>query len=114
MRLAWIVAIAADLVQFVALPFFAEGWVSPFDDALELLVSMALVRLLGWHPALLPALVAELLPGVDLVPAWTVAVAYVAWTRREGRTPAPPSGSSAEVVGEDAPPPAPPPALPRG
>jgi hypothetical protein len=73
-RIAWIVAIVADAIQLAAMPLFAEGLLSPIDDALDLVVSLALFRLLGWHPALLPALVAELVPGVDLVPIWTLAV----------------------------------------
>lgn len=95
-RIAWIVAIVADALQIVAFPFFVEGWISPFNDALDVVTSLVLVRLLGWHPALLPSLVAELLPGVDLVPTWTAAVAVVAWTRRhEVSAPEP---SSATVV----------------
>ncbi len=37
----------------------------------------ALVKLLGWHWEFLPAFGAELVPGVDLVPFWTLAVASV-------------------------------------
>jgi hypothetical protein len=33
--------------------------------------------MLGWHWAFLPAFAAELIPGVDLFPTWTAAVAYV-------------------------------------
>lgn len=115
-RLAWIVAIVADALQIVAFPFFVEGWISPFNDALDVVTSLVLVRLLGWHPALLPSLVAELLPGVDMVPTWTAAVGLVAWTRRNEV--APPEPSSATVV-PDAPaperdpaPPEPPASLP--
>jgi hypothetical protein len=35
------------------------------------------VRLLGWHWEFLPAFAAELVPGVDLVPFWTIAVGNV-------------------------------------
>jgi hypothetical protein len=82
-RLAWIVALATDAVQLAILPLFGAGWLSPANDALDVVVAVMLVRLLGWHPALLPTLVAELLPGVDLVPTWTAAVALIAWTRRD-------------------------------
>ena len=81
-RAAWIVALAADGVQMALMPFFAAGWLSPANDVLYVAVSIALVRLLGWHPALLPTLVAETLPGVDLVPTWTAAVGLIAWMRR--------------------------------
>jgi len=108
-RLAWIVAVAADVIQIVAMPFFGEGALSPVNDVLDVVVSIVLFRLLGWHPALLPALAAELIPGVDLVPTWTAAVAVVAFTRRGGSTPHPAaptaSTSHAEVLDEPAAPP---------
>jgi hypothetical protein len=36
-----------------------------------------LVQLLGWHWEFLPSFLAKLVPGVDLVPFWTTAVANV-------------------------------------
>jgi hypothetical protein len=50
---------------------------SPADDVLDLAVAAVLVNLLGWHWEFLPAFAAELVPGVDLVPFWTLAVANV-------------------------------------
>jgi hypothetical protein len=76
-RLAWAVAIAADALQIAALPFFAEGGVSPADSLLDLIVAFILIRLLGWHWAFLPTLAAELIPGADLFPTWTAAVWFV-------------------------------------
>ncbi len=76
-RLAWLVAMAADAVQIVGLPLFVEGGISPADSALDLVVAMVLIRLLGWHWAFLPTLAAELIPGMDLFPTWTAAVWYV-------------------------------------
>lgn len=73
-RLAWFIAISADAVQFLAMPLFGEGLFSPINDALDVIVSVMFFVLLGWHPALMPALLAELIPGVDLVPTWTAAV----------------------------------------
>jgi len=35
------------------------------------------VHLLGWHWEFLPSFFAKLVPGVDLVPFWTLAVANV-------------------------------------
>ena len=109
-RAAWVVAIVADLVQLVAFPFFGEGVFSPVNDALDVLVSIVLLRLLGWHVALLPALAAELVPVLDLVPTWTLAVAVVSFSRRDrpGDAAIPPraagpTASHAEIV-EDAPP----------
>jgi len=36
-----------------------------------------MVRLLGWHWEFLPSFLAKLIPGADLVPFWTLAVANV-------------------------------------
>ena len=76
-RLAWLVAMAADAIQIGALPLFAAGGLSPADALLDLGVAAILIRLLGWHWAFLPTLLAELLPGFDLFPTWTAAVFYV-------------------------------------
>jgi hypothetical protein len=35
------------------------------------------VNLLGWHWEFLPSFLAKLVPGVDLVPFWTIAVVNV-------------------------------------
>lgn len=76
-RAAMILAIAADALQIFVFPLFSEGALSPADDVLDLAVAAVLVRLLGWHWEFLPAFAAELVPGVDLVPFWTFAVANV-------------------------------------
>lgn len=75
--MAWLVAIAADAIQIVALPLFAVGGLSPADTLLDLVVAAILIRNLGWHWAFLPTLLAELIPGFDLFPTWTAAVFYV-------------------------------------
>src|SRR6266576_4661223 len=74
---AVILAVAADALQILVFPFFAEGALSPADDILDLAIAAAMVRLLGWHWEFLPAFAAELVPGIDLVPFWTLAVANV-------------------------------------
>ena len=76
-RAAIVLAVAADALQIFVFPFFAEGALSPADDILDLAVAAAMVRLVGWHWEFLPAFAAELVPGVDLVPFWTVAVGNV-------------------------------------
>src|SRR2546428_8124652 len=76
-RAAMILALAADALQIFVFPLFAEGALSPSDDVLDLAVAAVLVNLLGWHWEFLPAFVAELVPGVDLVPFWTLAVVSV-------------------------------------
>jgi hypothetical protein len=83
-RMAWLVAIAADALQILAFPFFAEGGVSPADTVLDIAVAAVLTRILGWHWAFLPTLAAELIPGMDLFPTWTAAVFFV--TRQRVRS----------------------------
>jgi hypothetical protein len=61
-RLAWTIAIAADALQIAAMPLFAAGGISPADTLLDLLVAFLLTRVLGWHWAFLPSLLAELVP----------------------------------------------------
>jgi hypothetical protein len=80
-RAAWIVAIAADLLQIVFFPAFVSGWLSPLNNALDVVVAVLMVRLLGWHFAFLPTFVAELVPTLDLIPTWTAAVWFATRTR---------------------------------
>ena len=74
---AMALAILADALQIVVFPFFVEGALSPAEDILDFGVAAALVHLLGWHWEFLPSFFAKLVPGVDLVPFWTMAVANV-------------------------------------
>jgi hypothetical protein len=46
-RAAMILAIAADALQILVFPFFAEGAVSPADDLLDIALAAVLVHLLG-------------------------------------------------------------------
>jgi hypothetical protein len=80
-RLAWFVAVAADAIQILGLPFFAPGGLSPTDTAVDFVTAFLLTRLLGWHWAFLPTLVAEIIPGLDLFPTWTAAVFFVSRQR---------------------------------
>src|SRR3974377_550406 len=76
-RLAWVIALSADALQWAVMPLFIEGALSPVDAALGALVAVVLIRLLGWHWAFLPTLMIEALPGADLFPTWTAAVFFV-------------------------------------
>lgn len=80
-RVAWLVAIVTDAVQWIALPLFAPGGLSPVEAGLDVIVALLMVRLLGWHWAFLPSFAAELIPGLNLVPTWTFAV----WLATRGR-----------------------------
>ena len=72
-----VLAVVADLLQIVIFPLVVEGAASPADDALDVGVAAMLTALLGWHWEFLPSFLAKLMPGVDLVPCWTLAVANV-------------------------------------
>ena len=72
-----VLAIIADAVQIIVFPLFVGGALSPADDILDLSMGAALVHLLGWHWEFLPSFLVKLVPGVDLVPFWTMAVANV-------------------------------------
>ena len=77
LRAALMLAVLADVVQIAVFPFFVEGAESPVDDGLDLCIGALLTYLLGWHWEFLPSFAAKLLPGVDLVPFWTLAVINV-------------------------------------
>ncbi len=76
-RLAMLLAILADAVQIAVFPIFVEGAESPVDDVLDFGLGAVLAWLLGWHWEFLPSFVGKLVPGVDLVPFWTLAVLNV-------------------------------------
>src|ERR1700730_9647108 len=76
-RVVMILAMAADALRIVVFPLFAGGALSPADDLLDLAGAAVVVNLLGWHWEFLPAFFAELVPGVDLVPFWTMSVINV-------------------------------------
>ena len=61
------------------MPLFVEGFSSPANAILDVVVAVAMVRLLGWHWAFFPGFVAELIPGFDLFPTWTASVWWVTW-----------------------------------
>lgn len=83
LRAALAVAILADILQIAVFPLFVEGAASPADDLLDLGLAGVFTLLLGWHWEFLPSFLAKLVPGVDLVPLWTLAVANVYRTSRQ-------------------------------
>jgi hypothetical protein len=83
---ARLIAILADFVQIVLLPA-SETFLFPLNEAMDVVIALAMIALLGWHWAFLPAFLAELIPFFDLVPTWTAAVLIA--TRQEPARPAP-------------------------
>ena len=81
-QIARAVAIVADGLQLVLLPFFVEGFASVLNDALDVVVGIILVRLIGWNPVFLPTIVVELLPFGNLAPTWTIAL-FIATRSRQ-------------------------------
>lgn len=84
LRAALVLAVVADLAQMIVFPLFIEGAASPAEDLLDLGLAGLFTYLLGWHWEFLPSFFGKLVPGVDLVPLWTLAVANV---YRKSRTP---------------------------
>ena len=89
-RIARVIALAADAVQIGFFPVFGAGALSIVNDCLDVAVGIVMVLLVGWHFAFLPTFVAELVPGLDLVPTWTLAV----WLATRHRTAGPPPTES--------------------
>lgn len=78
-KLALWIAIAADALQLGLLPLLSTIFpvLLAADDAIDVVVAIIMIRLLGWHWAFLPSFIAELVPGVGLLPTWTAAVWFV-------------------------------------
>jgi len=93
-RLALTIALIADAAQWLWLPLVIGGAVSPINDVIDVCVGLMMLGLIGFHWALVPSFIAELVPFVDLVPSWTLAV----WIATRGRGEAPASKSHAEEV----------------
>ena len=81
MFLALAVAVIADALQVLLLPF---AWT--FAESAVDVVAMALTTwILGFHLLLLPTFVVELVPVVDLIPTWTACVAAVIALRKRNQ-----------------------------
>jgi hypothetical protein len=77
LKAAMALAVLADAFQLIVFPLFVECAASPADGALDLVIGAAMVGLLGWQWEFLPSFLGKVVPGVDLVPLWTLAVANV-------------------------------------
>jgi hypothetical protein len=77
LRAAMVLAVIADVLQIAIFPWFIEGATSPADDILDIGIGALLVWLLGWHWEFMPSFLVKMVPGIDLAPLWTLAVANV-------------------------------------
>jgi len=92
-RRVWIargLAVLVDLAQVALLP--AE--LTPLNNGVDAATAVAMVGLVGWHWAFLPTFLAELVPFVDLVPTWTLAVLFATRDRAAPPPPLPPPGQA--------------------
>jgi hypothetical protein len=83
-RIALAIAIAADALQLVFLPFFPA--IQVVDDGIDAVVAIVMIALLGWHWGFLPSFLTKLVPVVEILPTWTAAV----WLVTRGKKPAAP------------------------
>ena len=89
-RLALVIAIAADALQFVLLPLFPAIIPEILDDVIDVIVGVVMIGLLGWHWAFLPSFLTKLVPFVDILPTWTAAVWLVTRKGKTAKIEAPP------------------------
>jgi hypothetical protein len=84
------IALVVDIVQWALLP----ASLTPLNGAIDVATGLLMVGLVGWHWAFLPTFVAELVPFVDLVPTWTLAVTFATQGRVAEAPALPPPGQT--------------------
>lgn len=99
-RAAMALAVVADIVQMALFPLFIEGGVSPVDDVLDLAMAGILTYMLGWHWEFAPSFIGKLVPGVDFVPLWSLAVGNVWRKSRNTEAKESPSHPAPIIEGE--------------
>jgi hypothetical protein len=73
-RLALVLAGLSDGVQWLFVPVLSEGALSPLEIGLDALTALLILVVVGFQWRLAIALIAELVPGLDLFPTWTAVV----------------------------------------
>ncbi len=79
-RWAMLTAVVSDALGFVVVAYPPAQW---FVDAVT---AAALFAVLGFRWPLLPALAIEIVPGLQLFPAWTLVVAALASAEKGSQT----------------------------
>jgi hypothetical protein len=93
-NIAIVIALIADGLQVAVTPLITVGGLGVFlDVVIDLVTAVIMILLLGFHWAFLPSFLVELIPGVSLVPLWTLAAILA--TKREAKA------SETTVVGSD-------------
>jgi hypothetical protein len=93
--LARTLAVVVDLAQWALLP----AALTPLNNGIDVATGLLMIALVGWHWAFLPTFFAELVPFVDLVPTWTLAVMIA--TRDAGVTGASAAPPTLPPAGKD-------------
>ncbi len=68
---AVMVAGVVDLLQLWFVPLFGEGFISPFEDALDVMAAIVLTAICGFKWQFALAFGLELIPFFDILPTWT-------------------------------------------
>jgi hypothetical protein len=71
------IAIVADVLQLASGPF---GWAF-FDEIVDVVTMLIMMRLIGFHWLLLPTFAVEFIPLADMLPTWTGCVLMVVRAR---------------------------------
>jgi hypothetical protein len=93
-RLAYAIAVAADVTQVLLGPI---GWAGA-DEIIDVAAMCLIWRAIGFHPLLLPTFALEFLPLADWLPTWTGCVALVVTLRRRQQIGAPPPPAPGPVI----------------
>lgn len=73
---AFAVAAVSDVISL------GDWMFPPVQIVVDVATALLLWMLMGWHWPMLPALIAEAIPGIELFPSWTlVAGAYLVYPR---------------------------------
>jgi len=78
-RLALIVAVISDILGF------AFTFAPPVHWGIDIVTVMVLFAAIGFKWLLLPGLMIEVIPGVQLFPAWTLVVLALAGTENKNK-----------------------------
>jgi hypothetical protein len=97
---AFAVAAIADAMQ---LPLYAALFTGVLalpseiiDATMDITAMILICRWVGFHWCLLPCFLLEFVPGLELIPTWTAAVAFIV-SKRKGDAPPPPTVTVVDV-----------------